>query len=345
MKAKSMMLMMIALGCGLVAAIGISQVIVRGGDSDAPRVDTAKILVAMDLIDIAEELTAENVKLEEWPQALIPEGAVRTMEEVEGMYSKARVVKGMAIVNDMLVDEKYGIVPTIPEGYRVTSMKVSIDEALSGLLQPGDRVDITGFFRSGDDQVAKTFLHNVQIFAVNEETERIIDTDGKALMAKTVSMLVTPQQVKKLLVAKRSGNLHLSLRSHTDETDADDGGLVTLTDILDDPSQRGSEDRPEREEETEAAPEDFKSWLDTMATSGAGGAFGGQEKVMVVMTGDGGMTEYRFSDDKSLPVVSGSNGQLAVGAPANSASASSDDSDDEDDGNDESTKENEGDDD
>ena len=70
MKAKSMILIMIALGCGTVAAVGISQVIVA--DDGEEKVATAKILVAMKLIDIAEPLNAENVKLEEWPSELVP---------------------------------------------------------------------------------------------------------------------------------------------------------------------------------------------------------------------------------------------------------------------------------
>ena len=91
MKAKSIILIMIALGCGLVASIGISQVMVQDGNAEAPKYETCKILVAMKLIDIAAPLDAENVKLEEWPKELTPEGAVTSMEEIKDKFSKARV--------------------------------------------------------------------------------------------------------------------------------------------------------------------------------------------------------------------------------------------------------------
>ena len=62
MRMKSLILIFIALGCGLVASIGISQVMDRGGSGGSLEVE--QILVALNDIDIGSKLDAANVKLE-----------------------------------------------------------------------------------------------------------------------------------------------------------------------------------------------------------------------------------------------------------------------------------------
>ncbi len=75
MRAKSMVLILIALGCGLVASIAISQVMERGGNSGNAALETVQIYVATADIDVNEQLTADNVRVEDWPKSKIPEGA------------------------------------------------------------------------------------------------------------------------------------------------------------------------------------------------------------------------------------------------------------------------------
>jgi pilus assembly protein CpaB len=75
MRMKSLILIFIALGCGLVASIGISQVMDRGGGGGNVEMD--RVLVALADIDIGSRLSDKNVKLEDWPKNKVPEGAVR----------------------------------------------------------------------------------------------------------------------------------------------------------------------------------------------------------------------------------------------------------------------------
>ena len=62
-------LILIAAGCGLVASIGISQVM---DPNAAAKVDSEKVYVALTNIDIGTRLNTNNVKLESWPKDRIP---------------------------------------------------------------------------------------------------------------------------------------------------------------------------------------------------------------------------------------------------------------------------------
>ncbi|MEM8678474.1 MAG: SAF domain-containing protein, partial [Planctomycetota bacterium] len=128
MRPKSLILILIALGCGLIASIGISQVVERGGDSK-PQIVTSPIYVAMAEINIAEEFGAKNIKLEEWPIDKIPDGAVTEASELEGMCPTTRLYPGEPILLFKIAsrDELNTRSNRIKPGFRVMSVRVSLE--------------------------------------------------------------------------------------------------------------------------------------------------------------------------------------------------------------------------
>jgi pilus assembly protein CpaB len=214
-----MILIVIALGCGLVASIGISQVMEnRGGPIVAP---TDKIYVSATDIPLGQILTPQMVKLEEWPKDKVPEGAVRSLEKLEGRRPLTRLYPGEPILTAKLIDANkfYGASDKIPKGFRVASVKVTMDSSASGLINPGDSVDVLVFLRAGRGVKitgTRTILKNVTVFAVNDRFQRDPE-DESGGAAKTVSLLVKPAQVERLMLAQELGRLKLSLRRSDDE--------------------------------------------------------------------------------------------------------------------------------
>jgi pilus assembly protein CpaB len=225
MRPKSMILIVIALGCGLVASIGISQVMEnRTKQSVALQVETEKIYVAMVDVPIGEPLSAQTVKLEEWPKDKVPEGAIRKLEDVEGRRPRQPLYSGEPILSAKLIDAQNvgGAAERIPKGFRVVSVKVTMDSAASGLILPGDRVDVLVFLKRGDDireTGTRTILRDVTVFAVNDRIDREVESDGSVINARTVSLLVKPAHVEKLMLAGELGKLRLSLRRADDRSD------------------------------------------------------------------------------------------------------------------------------
>ncbi|MBM3998615.1 MAG: Flp pilus assembly protein CpaB [Planctomycetes bacterium] len=226
MRVKSMVLVTIAMVCGLLATIGISQVIDRQNRNQVAT-EMVKIFVAAADVDIGAALNAQNVKLEEWPKDRIPEGAVTKLEDLENRFARQRLFPGEPILTIKLMDSNADTTLTIPEGYRAASIKVSGEVVVGNLVKPGDRVDVIVFLRRGSDVPftgTRTILRDVRVWAVNAKTERSVDDQGQPTMAQTVSLLVTPKQVELLTLASELGQLRLSLRRPNDLKETTDEG-------------------------------------------------------------------------------------------------------------------------
>jgi pilus assembly protein CpaB len=307
-----MLLIVIAAVCGTVAATGVSQAIRSSGGATPAELETVKIFVATKEIDVREAFSAENIRLEEWPKAKVPEGAIARLEDIEGQYARTRLFEGEVILKKKLMNknEAGSHEVTIPPGYRVKSVQVSMESAVSNLVMPGSRVDVLVFLREGggvSKTGAYTILKNVRVFAVNEKVDREIGDDGQPITAKTVSLLVKPDQVEKLLIASSVGRLELSLRRPDDETDdqlADDD-MTALTELLRQGGESGVDERPNETSAPREAANSFADFLrQGMVTSPVATAPEIADDTtfptMLVMTPEGA-TRFRWKDPEQLP--------------------------------------------
>ena len=238
MRPKSLILLILALGCGLVAAIGINQVMAnRASQNNAQAGETTPIFVALTDIGMGDPLTPEVLKLEEWPKGKVPPGALERLEEIEGRRTKTRFYVGEPIIEAKLFgqgDAGGAATDLIPKGFRVVSVKVDTNSG-SGLILPGDRVDVLVHLqeqpgRQIDSSGTKTFLQNIKVFAVNDVFARE-GGDEQSITAKTISLLVTPQQANLVTMANEMGKIRLVMRSPGDESIEETEG-VTPSDIF-----------------------------------------------------------------------------------------------------------------
>lgn len=311
MRPKTMILFVIAVGCGLVASIGVSQYMENG---QQPQIPTEKIFVAATDINIGEALDAQNVRLEEWPREKVPEGAAFALEELEERYPRTRLYAGEPILQAKLMDTRSrgSEAHTIPEGYRVVSVKVSVESSVSGLVQPGDRVDLLVFLRKSaevPETATKTILRDVNIFSVDGATERSVDEDGQARNVRTVSLLVKPDQAAAVMLASELGRLFLTLRRPDDATDATEGA-VSVNDLLGSDGESANEKQKDNQKEKDS---EFLNWLNDQSAAETG------EPVietavepawkMKIMTPNG-LREFHWQDANEMPQeVTGGNGQ------------------------------------
>lgn len=229
---KPIILIAIALGCGLVAAVGVYQQM--NNAAATPQVEKVNVVVAKCEININEALSEENVEVIEWERSQVLPNAVTTLEELEGMYARARFYPGEAVLQDKIVDgTKNGNAIDVPEGYRVVSVKVSLDSSVSNLVEPGDRVDVIVVLRECTDNLAlaKTILEAVRVYAVNSELTPSLDPEKAPEEARAVSLILKPEQIEKLMLATEMGTIKLSLRSPDDAGIAETSGC-TSSDML-----------------------------------------------------------------------------------------------------------------
>jgi pilus assembly protein CpaB len=320
MRSKSIVLILIAAVCGTVAATGVSQAIRSPGGGPAI-VETVKVFVAAKEIDIREQFNAENIRLEEWPKGKAPEGVITNLEEIEGQYARTRLFEGEVILKQKLMgkDEVGAHEVTIPPGYRVKSVQVTMASAVSNLIMPGSRVDVLVFLKQGngvDKTGAYTILKNVRVFAVNDKVDRDIDTEGQTIAAKTVSLLVKPDQVEKLLIASAVGRLELSLRRPDDESDDDGADMTSLSELLRGRAELGVEKEQPRPEPARPAADNFAEFLlrgGATAPQPAANEIAAAVFTMVV-SGPDGSRQFQWSDGAMVP-----EGEQATSVPAPSS--------------------------
>ncbi|RMG01765.1 MAG: Flp pilus assembly protein CpaB [Planctomycetota bacterium] len=250
MRAKSIVLLVMALGCGLVAAISITQVMAKkDAEPTSPSEEMTSIVVAVDNIGMGDAVTKEQVKLEEWPKDKVPEGALTDLAEVEGRRTKTKIYKGSPLLEDQLLEKgavDAGAAPLIPRGYRVVAVKVDAVSGSAAIIRPSDRVDVVVHFAANPAKgimksVTRTILQNIRVFAVDDKYIITPEDDEASAptTAKTVSLLVKPEQAEMLTAASELGKIRLVLRGLGDEETTSTPG-VEPTELLGEKSSEGN---------------------------------------------------------------------------------------------------------
>lgn len=231
MKFKSVVLLAVAVGCGLVAMLGVQQVLSSGNETVD---EVGRVLVANAEIPLGTPLTEENTAFKEMPAAAIPEGAVTKPEEFEERAMNARAVPGEIIMAAKLGEKGvFGASNDIPTGFRVVTVSVNQTKTHSGLILPSDRVDVLVTYKSkvqglGMVSKTKTVLEYIKVFATDSLRHGdVAGNENKEIHAKNISLLVTPDQANLLNFAENKGELHLSLRHKNDDAPAN---AVTIDD-------------------------------------------------------------------------------------------------------------------
>lgn len=119
-----------------------------------------------------------------------------------------------------------GLAPTIRSGMRAISLGIGGEAAVSGLVQPNDRVDILGTFSLPSptqaaqmETVTLTVLQDVTVLATGQRLAKGggVADDGRSFGYSSVTFEVTPREAELLIFAQNMrGQLTLSLRHPED---------------------------------------------------------------------------------------------------------------------------------
>lgn len=225
MKLKSLMMLVVAVGCGLVAMLGVRQVLNRGNQKE--EVKKASVLVTIAEIAPGTPLSESNVKFKSWPIDQIPEGSVTKLEEYKDRSIKTRAVPGEIVMKAKLSEQGVrGASVEIPDGKRVFTTSVDMTKTHSGLILPGDFVDVYVTFtarkpQGGLSTITKVILERVKIFATDHLTD-VGGTESNQVKSKNISLLLSPREGAMLKLAEKKGEVHLALRSQSDHSDTED---------------------------------------------------------------------------------------------------------------------------
>lgn len=184
-----------------------------------------------------DPLTPEDVELVYMPQNALPEGTFTSEETLfpTGIGQGRFVLRQMEPREPVLAvkvtkpGEPPGLAGQLERGMRAFAIDVNVQTGVSGFLQPGNFVDVfwTGNTGGPEGEITRLIESKARVIAVDQQS----DASGGALVARTVTVAVTPQQVARLAQAQSSGRLTLSL---VGQNDGPVEGLISIntTDII-----------------------------------------------------------------------------------------------------------------
>lgn len=165
-------------------------------------------------------LGPEDLTLLEWPSNL----------PVEGAFSKADAVVGRILLTPIPAKEPVreqllagpgaaiGLTAKIPDGMRAVAVVTNEVNNVSGFLFPGSHVDVLVTLRgdAGKDPMTSTVLQNIQVLSTGERLQP--DPSGKPQNVKVVTLLISPDDAQKLMLASNQGTVQFVLRNGADQT-------------------------------------------------------------------------------------------------------------------------------
>ncbi|MEA2866641.1 MAG: pilus assembly protein CpaB [Bradyrhizobium sp.] len=241
MNTARIVVLAIAVGAG-----GIAAYLASGSDNKpAPtepvaQLQTVDVLVAKSDIGLGQTVTPEDLQWQTWPAVTASNSFIRRNErpdataQIAGSIARAPFIAGEPVREAKLVKANGSgfMAAILPTGMRAVSTEISPETAAGGFILPNDRVDVIlsrhlknpDHGSSNELTVSEVILTNVRVLAIDQAPK---EKDGQnAVVGKTVTLELKPEQTATLAAARQSGTLSLALRSIADvnvvESNADD---------------------------------------------------------------------------------------------------------------------------
>ena len=267
-------LILLGLFLGLLSAVLVVVYLSQAGEGGGGEVSGAEVTtVVVASLDIAagSRITEGMVETKEIAVGAVLAGAFQDKEIVIGQVARVPFVAGEQVIPTKVTAtgaaiadvENPPLAYVIPEGKRAVSIQVSNVIGASGLIRPGDYVDVIltvqievdsgdGVTSGSKDQIAQTILQNVLVLSVDQDVTRTVVSEGDEAPvvgegtevnseATTVTLAVSPAHGEVLTVAEACATprLALALRGFGDSTPvasrtvwAEDGAAPTCAALL-----------------------------------------------------------------------------------------------------------------
>ena len=201
MSGRTIIVVVLALLCGVAAFVGISLI----GQGGAAQVKTQPVIFAIAEIRRGEPITKEMLEVRKLPEEMVPPQALGVGEDVVGRIAALKMIPGDA-VTDAKLEPKGAKSRVVPPGM----LAFTIAKADTPPLEVDDHVDV--FFTATGTAAAIDPIQDVLVWDVTIE-----DTKPGAKNAQgPVALLVDPRQANVLNQGMNKGTLRLVRRNPND---------------------------------------------------------------------------------------------------------------------------------
>ena len=194
-----------------------------------PDIALTKVLFAEVDVPQGMPITEDQMTWVSWPSKDVPEFYITEdhqeyLEALPEMRARQLIRAGEPIypLNTVAYGDRGLMAAIMTPGMRAVTARLPVENVSGGFVLPGDRVDVyatsenaNNYDSSGQNnqQLANSriVLSNVRVLAIDQIFEQ--DGEMNAITGKTVTLEVTPSQVRPFLQARNSESLTLILRS------------------------------------------------------------------------------------------------------------------------------------
>ena len=232
MKSARLLVLVIAIVAGLGAAYMLM------GNKEPPPVTIVapppvvndNVLVATHDLGPGAVIANGDLRWQSWPKGQVPPGAIEqsaqpnAMQELRGLVVRSEMLAGDPLRRERLAKDAGFMSAVLPSGTRAVAIDLADQgkSAAGGFILPNDRVDVIRIFHPDDAPGAfasETILTNVRVLAVGQAVQ---DKAGeRTVIGGTATLELTPEQAEKVVLAQRTGQLTLTLRSVADAAKLD----------------------------------------------------------------------------------------------------------------------------
>jgi pilus assembly protein CpaB len=232
---KTWVVLGVAVGIGLLAALAArSYLSSRMAELEAKaRGRSVSVVVAKSDLVKGTKLSTETVAVRNVPMEFAHSSAVLPdqFERVEGQALAFNVKSGEIILWSLLEGKR---VPTfsarVEAGRRAITVPVDEINSMSGLLEPGDLIDLMVTVDQKGKKVTLPLMQGVQVMATGQ---RSVDDpkSGERRIYSTVTLDTDPREAQNIIVARDAGRITALLRNPQDRTPPQ-GNLRDLAALL-----------------------------------------------------------------------------------------------------------------
>jgi pilus assembly protein CpaB len=179
-------------------------------------------------LQAGEVLKAEDMEVVAWPGNDPLEGAFSQTAEAIGREVLFPLAKGQPILDSDLsaAGSGTGLASKIPDGMRAIALRSDEVVGVAGFLVPGSHLDVLVTYHSeiSPEPVTATVLQNTVVLAAGHQLEP--DPTGKTADVTVVTLLLTPEQAERAVLASTQGAIHFVLRNGADTSRSGDTPMM-----------------------------------------------------------------------------------------------------------------------
>jgi pilus assembly protein CpaB len=178
----------------------------------------ARYVAPSQALQAGEVIKAENIELVAWPGSDPIDGAFTKAADLLGRAVLFPLSKGQPILDRDLSapGSGTGLASKIPDGMRAVALRSDEIVGVAGFLVPGSHLDVLVTYRSdrSPEPVTATVLQNAVVIAAGQQIEP--DPSGKPSAVTVVTLLLSPQESERAVLASTQGAIHFILRNGGD---------------------------------------------------------------------------------------------------------------------------------